>query len=319
MEDIKKIATRESFGKALADLDDENIVVLDADLDTSTKTEYFKEKHPDRFFQIGISESDMIGTAAGLATCGKIPFAATFAAFATGRCYDQIRTSIAYPNLNVKICGTHAGVTVGEDGATHQMLEDINLMRGLPNMTVISTSDDTQTRKLVKKIAKYNGPVYLRLSRQKTPIIYDENQDFEIGKAAIPFDTENADVTVFATGDTVAEAIKAAENLKQEEINVRVIDIHTIKPIDTEMIKKCAKDSKLLISVEDHNIIGGLGSAISEVLTSDMEIASNDKYCKKLVRMGIKDTFGKSGKPDSLMKYFEIDSEAIANTIKNSI
>lgn len=319
MEETKKIATRESFGKALVELEDENIVVLDADLDTSTKTEYFKEKHPNRFFQIGIAESDMIGTAAGLATCGKTPFAATFAAFATGRCYDQIRTSIAYPNLNVKICGTHAGVTVGEDGATHQMLEDINLMRGLPNMTVISTSDDTQTRKLVKEISKYNGPVYLRLSRQKTPVIYDETKEFEIGKAVVAFESENADVTIFGTGVTVSEAIKAAESLKIDGINVRVVDVHTIKPIDNEMIKKCSKDSKLLISVEDHSIIGGLGSAIAEVLTSDEEICTSDKYCKKLIRMGIKDTFGKSGKPESLMKYFEIDSEAIYNMIKNRL
>ena len=182
MED-KKIATRESFGAALANLKNENIVVLDADLDTSTKTNIFKEKHPDRFIQNGIAEADMIGTAAGLATCGKIPFAATFAAFATGRCYDQIRASICYPNLNVKICGTHSGITVGEDGATHQMLEDINLMRGLPNMTVISPADDISTQKLVKEIAEYNGPVYLRLSRMKTSNIYTEDTEFKIGKS----------------------------------------------------------------------------------------------------------------------------------------
>lgn len=318
MEEIKKIATRESFGKAIAKLEDENIVVLDADLDSSTKTEYFKKKYPERFFQMGIAEADMLGAAAGLATCGKIPFAATFAVFATGRCYDQIRTSIAYPNLNVKICGTHAGVTVGEDGATHQMLEDINLMRGLPNMTVISTSDDTQTRKLVKKIAEYDGPVYLRLSRHKTPIIYDNSKEFEIGKAEIVYgEDEDIDVSIFATGITVSEALDAAKKMKESGINVRVVDVHTIKPIDAQMIKKCAMESKLLVSVEDHNIIGGLGTAIAEVLTSNEEIASSDKYCKKLIRMGIKDTFGKSGKPESLMKYFEIDSEAIENTIKN--
>lgn len=320
MEETNKIATRESFGKALAELEDENIVVLDADLDTSTKTEYFKEKHPNRFFQMGIAEADMLGTAAGLATCGKIPFAATFAAFATGRCYDQIRTSIAYSNLNVKICGTHAGVTVGGDGATHQMLEDINLMRGLPNMTVISTSDDVQTRKLVKEIAKFDGPVYLRLSRQKTPVIYDESKEFEIGKALVAYGSEaNVDVTILATGVTVSEAIKAAEKLKVEGINVRVVDIHTIKPIDIEMISKCSNDSKLLVSVEDHNIIGGLGSAIAEILTSNEEIMANDKYYKKLIRMGIKDTFGKSGKPDDLMKYFQIDSDAIEKCIKSSL
>ena len=240
MEEEKKVATRESFGKALAELKNENIVVLDADLDTSTKTDLFKEKHPDRFIEVGIAEADMIGTAAGLATCGKIPFAATFAAFATGRCYDQIRISVAYPNLNVKICGTHAGVTVGEDGATHQMLEDINLMRGMPNMTVISPSDDVQTKKLVSKIAEYQGPVYLRLSRHKTPILYENDVDFEIGKAVQI--GEGQDGTIFATGVTVSESIKAQEKLLQKGIDVRVIDVHTIKPIDEEMIIKCAKE-----------------------------------------------------------------------------
>ena len=214
MEEIKKIATRESFGKALAELKDEKIVVLDADLDTSTKTSYFKEKNPKRFIEMGISEADMISTAAGLASCGKIPFAASFAAFATGRCYDQIRISVAYANQNVIICGTHAGITVGEDGATHQMLEDINLMRGLPNMTVISTSDDTETRALVKEIAEYNGPVYLRLSRLKTPIIYTEDQKFKIGNGIQI--GKGTDATVFATGVTVTEALQAQEEVKEE-------------------------------------------------------------------------------------------------------
>ncbi len=300
------IATRESFGKALAELKNEKIVVLDADLDTSTKTDLFKEKHPDRFIEVGIAEADMIGTAAGLATCGKIPFAATFAAFATGRCYDQIRTSIAYPNLNVKICGTHAGVTVGEDGATHQMLEDINLMRGMPNMTVISPSDDVQTKKLVSKIAEYQGPVYLRLSRQKTPILYEKDVDFEIGKAVQIGNGQ--DGTIFATGVTVAESIKAQEKLLEEGIDVRVIDIHTIKPIDEEMIIKCAKETGILVSVEDHNIIGGMGTAIADVLT--------EKHPKKLIKLGIKDCFGKSGQPESLMEYFEIDSNAIEKVFK---
>lgn len=299
----KKIATRESFGKALSELKDENIVVLDADLDTSTKTDLFKEKHPERFIEIGIAEADMLGTSAGLATCGKIPFATTFAVFATGRCYDQIRTSIAYPNLNVKICGTHAGITVGEDGATHQMLEDINLMRGLPNMTVISPSDDVETKKLVAKIADYKGPVYLRLSRQKTPILYEKDVDFEIGKAVQI--GEGVDGTIFATGVTVAESIKAQEKLLEEGIDVRVIDVHTIKPIDEEMIVKCAKETGILVSVEDHNIIGGLGTAISEVLT--------EKHPKKLIKLGIKDCFGKSGKPEDLMEYFGIDSNALVS------
>ena len=304
---MDKIATRESFGRALEELGMENkkVVVLDADLYNSTKTEYFKEKYPDRFINLGIAEADMIGTAAGLATCGKIPYASTFAAFATGRVYDQIRTSIAYPKLNVKICATHAGITVGEDGATHQMIEDINLMRGLPNMVVMSTSDDLETKWAVKEIAKYNGPVYLRLSRYKVPKIYDEKTKFEIGKGIQIGDGKDA--TIFATGITVNEALEAKRILKEKNIDVRVVDIHTIKPIDKDLIIKCAKETNKLISVEDHNVIGGLGTAISEVLT--------DNYPKKLVRMGIEDTFGKSGRAEDLMKYYGIDSNAIVEEI----
>ena len=300
---MEKIATRESFGRALEELgmENEKVVVLDADLYNSTKTEYFKEKYPERFINLGIAEADMMGTAAGLATCGKIPYASTFAAFATGRVYDQIRTSIAYPKINVKICATHAGITVGEDGATHQMLEDVNLMRGLPNMTVISTADDVETRWAVKEIAKYNGPVYLRLSRYKVPKIYDDKTKFEIGKGIQI--GNGTDGTIFATGITVAEALTAQEILKNKGIDVRVVDIHTIKPIDEELIIKCAKETKKLVSVEDHSVIGGLGSAISEVLT--------DKYPKKIVRMGIEDTFGKSGRAEDLMKYYGIDSNSI--------
>ena len=304
---MDKIATRESFGRALEELGMENkkVVVLDADLYNSTKTEYFKEKYPERFINLGIAEADMVGTAAGLATCGKIPYASTFAAFATGRVYDQIRTSIAYPKLNVKICATHAGITVGEDGATHQMLEDINLMRGLPNMVVMSTSDDLETKWAVKEIAKYNGPVYLRLSRFKVPKMYNEKTKFEIGKGIQIGDGKDA--TIFATGITVNEALEAKEILKEKGLDVRVVDIHTIKPIDKELIIKCAKETNKLISVEDHNIIGGLGTAISEVLT--------DNYPKKLIRMGIEDTFGKSGRAEDLMKYYGIDSNAIVEEI----
>ncbi len=304
---MEKQATRESFGRALEELGMENkkVVVLDADLYNSTKTEYFKEKYPDRFINVGIAEADMIGTSAGLATCGKIPYASTFAAFATGRVYDQIRTSIAYPKLNVKICATHAGVTVGEDGATHQMLEDINLMRGLPNMVVMSTSDDIETKWAVKEIAKYNGPVYLRLSRYKVPSIYDEKAKFEIGKGIQI--GNGTDATIFATGVTVSEAIEAQKILKEQGIDVRVVDIHTIKPIDKDLIIKCAKETKKLISVEDHSIIGGLGSAISEVLT--------DNYPKKLVRMGIDDTFGRSGRAEDLIKYYGIDKNAIVEEL----
>ena len=304
---MEKQATRESFGRALEELGMENkkVVVLDADLYNSTKTEYFKEKYPDRFINVGIAEADMIGTSAGLATCGKIPYASTFAAFATGRVYDQIRTSIAYPKLNVKICATHAGVTVGEDGATHQMLEDINLMRGLPNMVVMSTSDDIETKWAVKEIAKYNVPVYLRLSRYKVPSIYDEKAKFEIGKGIQI--GNGTDATIFATGVTVSEAIEAQKILKEQGIDVRVVDIHTIKPIDKDLIIKCAKETKKLISVEDHSIIGGLGSAISEVLT--------DNYPKKLVRMGIDDTFGRSGRAEDLIKYYGIDKNAIVEEL----
>lgn len=296
-------ATRQSYGEALVELgkENENIVVLDADLATATKTIEFAKEFPERFFDIGIAEADMIGTAAGMATCGKIPYASTFAVFAAGRAYDQIRSSVCYPNLNVKICATHAGVTVGEDGATHQMLEDINLMRGMPNMHVFCPSDDVQTKWLIKEISKIQGPCYVRLCRLATPDIYNESQKFEIGKMVQI--GEGTDATIFATGVTVSEAISAQKELKEKGINVRVIDVHTIKPLDEEMIIKCAKETKRLISVEDHNIIGGIGSAISEVLT--------DKFPTKLERMGVNDTFGKSGNAKELLKYFKIDSQAI--------
>ena len=294
----EKKATRQNYGEALAELGrkNKNVVVLDADLSGATKTNIFAKEFPERFLDIGIAEQDMIGTAAGLATCGKIPYASTFAVFAAGRSYDQIRNSVCYPKLNVKICATHSGITVGEDGATHQMIEDISLMRTLPNMTVISTSDDTQTKWAVEEISKINGPVYLRLGRLATPVIYDETQKFEIGKAVQI--GEGTDATVFATGVTVSESLKAKEELEKQGINIRVVDIHTIKPIDKNMIIKCAKETKKLISIEDHSIIGGLGSAISEVLT--------DEYPTKLTRLGIKDTFGKSGKAEDLMEYFGI-------------
>lgn len=296
-------ATRQSYGEALVELgkENENIVVLDADLATATKTIEFAKEFPERFFDIGIAEADMIGTAAGMATCGKIPYASTFAVFAAGRAYDQIRSSVCYPNLNVKICATHAGVTVGEDGATHQMIEDINLMRGIPNMQVFCPSDDVQTKWLIKEISKIKGPCYVRLCRLATPEIYDENQKFEIGKMVQI--GEGTDATIFATGVTVSEAITAQKELKEKGINIRVIDVHTIKPLDEEMIIKCAKETKRLISVEDHNIIGGIGSAISEVLT--------DKFPAKLERMGVNDIFGKSGNAKELLKHFKIDSQAI--------
>ncbi len=226
--------------------------------------------------------------------------------FAAGRAYDQIRNSICYPNLNVKICATHAGVTVGEDGATHQMLEDISLMRSVPNMTVISTSDDIETKWAVKEISKIDGPVYLRLSRLATPIIYDESENFEIGKGVQI--GKGKDATIFATGITVTEALKAQDELKKSNIDVRVVDIHTIKPIDKELIVKCAKETGRIIIVEDHNIIGGLGTAICEVLA--------EEYPCLVTRMGIKDTFGKSGKAEELIKYFKIDADSIVEEVK---
>ena len=305
----KKIATRQSYGEELAKLGEENkdIVVLDADLSTATKTGIFAEKFPDRFINVGIAEQNLMGIAAGLSTFGKIPYASTFAVFAAGRSYEQIRNSIAYPKLNVKIVATHAGITVGEDGATHQMLEDLSLMRALPNMTVMCTSDDIQTRWAIREIANINGPVYLRLCRMATPVIYDVTDKFEIGKGIQIGD--GTDASIIATGVTVSEALKAGEILKENGVNVRVIDIHTIKPIDRELIVKCAKETKRIITVEDHNIIGGLGTAVCEVLA--------EEYPTKVERMGIPDCFGRSGKAEELMKYYKIDSMAIVNKVLN--
>lgn len=302
MKEDKK-ATRQSYGEALLELGEkqEKVVVLDADLAEATKTKLFAKKFPDRFLDMGIAEQNMIATAAGLATCGKIPYASTFAVFAAGRAYDQIRNSVCYPNLNVKICATHGGVTVGEDGATHQMIEDLALMRVLPNMKVLSPCDDVETKWMINQIAKIDGPFYVRLARLTTPKIYEENQIFEIGKA-ISFG-EGTDGTVFATGITVTEALKAQEILESQGIYIRVIDMHSIKPIDEDMIIKCAKETKKLVSIEDHSVIGGLGGAIAEVLTS--------KYPAKLIRLGINDAFGKSGKAEDLMKYFGICAEDI--------
>lgn len=299
----KKIATRQSYGEALRDLGKENdkIVVLDADLSAATKTSIFAKEFPDRFFDIGISEQDMIGTAAGLSLSGKLPYASTFAVFAAGRAYDQIRNSICYPNLNVKICATHAGVTVGEDGATHQMLEDIGLMRGLPNMTVISTSDDTQTKWAVKEISNIKGPVYLRLSRLPVSVVYDKKQKFELGKGVQL--GKGTDGTVIATGICVQEALKAQKELAEKGINIRVIDIHTIKPIDKELIIKSAGETQKIVTVEDHSIIGGLGTAVCEVLA--------DNYPCRVERLGVNDCFGKSGTAEQLMEYFKIDKNAI--------
>ena len=304
----KKIATRQSYGEALAELGEENknVVVLDADLSGATKTSIFAKEFPERFFDMGIAEQDMMGTGAGLSTFGKIPYVSTFAVFAAGRAYDQIRNTIAHTNANVKICATHAGITVGEDGATHQMLEDISMMRTLPNMMVMSPSDDVQTKWAIKEIANVNGPVYVRLSRLATPVIYDENAKFEIGKSCQI--GKGVDATIFATGVTVSEAIKAKEMLEKEGIYARVIDMYSLKPIDKDMIIKSAKETKMLISVEDHSIIGGLGTAIADVLAQE--------YPAKLIKLGVHDSFGKSGKANELMNYFKIDADAIVEEIK---
>jgi len=303
-----KKATREAYGEVLKELGKENdkVVVLDADLSNATKTGGFAKEFPDRFFNMGIAEQDMVSTAAGLSTCGKIPFASSFAVFLTGRAYDQVRNSVAYPNLNVKLCGTHAGVTVGEDGATHQMLEDISITRTLPNLKVFCPADEIETRWLIKEIAKIEGPCYVRLGRSKVPQIYDENEKFEIGKFKVF--GEGTDATIFASGVTVSEALIAKDELEKEGINVRVVDVCSIKPLDEETILKCAKETKKLISVEDHMVTGGIGSAIAEVLT--------EKYPAKLVRMGINDSFGRSGKAGELIKYYGLDSANIIKTVK---
>ena len=299
----RKIATRASYGEALAELgsENENVVVLDADLSGATKTSVFAKKFPDRFFDVGIAEQDLMGTATGMATFGKIPYVSTFAVFAAGRAYDQVRNTVAHTNSNAKICATHAGITVGEDGATHQMLEDIGMMRAIPNMTVICPSDDTQTKWAIKEISKIDGPVYVRLSRLATPVIYEEDNQFEIGKGVQI--GNGTDATIIATGVTVAEALKAQEILKGKGIDVRVVDMHTIKPIDKELIIKCAKETKRIITIEDHSTIGGLGSSVCDVLS--------ENYPTKVEKMGINDKFGESGKAEELMRFYGIDAQAI--------
>lgn len=301
-------ATRDSYGETLVELGKkyENLVVLDADLAGATKTIGFKSTYPDRFFDMGIAEQDLMGTAAGLAIGGKVPFASTFAMFATGRAYDQVRNSIAYPNLNVKIAATHAGVTVGEDGATHQALEDIALMRAVPNMVVVSPSDDMQAHFLIEEAIRHDGPVYIRLSRPATEEIYDNNFRFEFGKGIQH--GNGTDATIIATGVTVCEAIKAQKELLKENIDVRVIDIHTIKPLDKEIIVKAAKETKKIITVEDHSVIGGLGTAVSEVLC--------EEFPKKITKLGVKDEFGKSGKWNELMDYYKITAKYIIEEVK---
>jgi transketolase len=307
-----KIATREAYGKALVKLSEsnENVVVLDADLSKSTKTADFKAVSPERFINIGIAESNMMGIAAGLSTCGKIPFASTFAMFAAGRAFEQIRNSICYPKLNVKVCATHAGLTVGEDGATHQSIEDISLMRSIPNMTVINPSDAVETEAAILAVAEYNGPCYVRLGRLAVSVINDANNyKFEIGKGVTL--AQGNDVTIIATGIMVELALEAKEILSKEGINARVINIHTIKPIDKDLLINAAKETKAIVTAEEHSIIGGLGSAVAEVVTEECPVP--------VLKVGIKDTFGESGKPDELLKAYGLTVEAIVEHSKKAI
>ncbi len=303
------IATRDAYGKALISLGktNNNVVVLDADLSKSTKTAEFSTTFPDRFFNMGIAEQNMMGVAAGFAATGKIPFVSTFAMFATGRAFEIIRNSIAYPKLNVKICATHAGITVGEDGASHQALEDIACMRAIPNMTVIVPADAVETDAVIHAVSKFDGPVYVRLGRLAVPIINDsETYSFELGKGVEL--KEGKDVTIFATGMMVSEALKASEILKEQEINAGVVNIHTIKPIDKDLIIKKAKETGAVITVEEHNIIGGLGSAVAEVLSENHPVI--------MKRIGINDSFGESGKPKDLLEKYKLTASQIVKRTK---
>ena len=310
MSDIKKISTRKAYGKALVELGkkNENIVVFDADLSKSTMTADFGKEFPDRFFNAGIAEANMMGMAAGMAMSGKVAFASTFAMFAAGRAYEIIRNSIAYPDANVKICATHAGITVGEDGASHQCIEDLALMRVIPGMTVIHPADATSTSKLIEQVAEMDGPCYVRLGRLDIPVIYDKNANIEIGKGVIV--REGHDHTVIACGLMVNEALTAAEKLEKEGISVRVIDMHTIKPLDSDIIITAAKETGSIITAEEHSVIGGLGSAVAEVLSQNCPVSM------KLI--GIQDRFGQSGKPALLMEEYNITSNDIVLAVREA-
>ena len=302
------IATREAFGKTLVELSENSqVVVLDADLAKATKTIEFKKVCPERFFDMGISEQDMLGTAAGLATCGKIPFASTFAIFAAGRAFEQVRNSIAYPNLNVKIAATHAGLTVGEDGGSHQAIEDISLMRSIPNMTVINPSDGKEAEEAIKVAVQYYGPVYIRLGRAATPDLHNEYYQFIWGKGEVL--REGKDVGIIATGIMVAKALEAASKLEEEGIAATVINMHTIKPIDKELILETARLTGKIVTAEEHSVIGGLGSAVCEVLSQE--------YPTKVAMVGVKDKFGASGKPDDLLKQYGLTTEDIIAAVKS--
>ena len=303
---MEKQATREAYGQALEELGAvrQDVVVLDADLSKSTKTSVFQAKYPERFFNAGIAEQNLMGLAAGFAAAGKVPFASTFAVFATGRAYDQIRNSICYPRLNVKIAATHAGITVGEDGGSHQALEDINLMRGLPNMTVLVPADGPEAKNAVKAAADYEGPVYIRLGRSGVPTITDADVPFVIGKGRVM--REGADVTLIGCGMMVAKALEAADVLAAEGVNAAVIDMSTIKPIDRELIVEWAKKTGAIVTAEEHNVIGGLGSAVAEVLVP-------------MERVGIEDVFGESGTGGELVEKYRLTAEHIVEKAKRAI
>lgn len=301
------IATREAYGQTLVELiQNENVVVLDADLANATKTVEFKKKCPERFFDMGIAEQDMVSTAAGFSISGKIPFVSSFAIFAAGRAFEQIRNSVCYPRLNVKIAATHAGVTVGEDGGTHQAVEDIALMRSIPNMVVLNPADDVEAKAIIHAAVEYNGPVYIRLGRAATPTIHNDNYKFEIGKGEILL--EGKDVAIVATGIMVAKALEAAEKLKKDGISATVINIATIKPLDKELIINAAKKNGKVLVAEEHSVIGGLGSAICEVLSQGFPVKT------KLI--GINDMFGKSGTPNELLEYYGLTAENIFRSVK---
>ncbi len=309
--EIKKTATREAYGQALAEFGEKyDIVVLDADLSKSTKTDTFFKKFPERFFNTGIAEGNMMSTAAGLAACGKIVFASSFAMFAAGRAFEQIRNSICYPNLNVKIGATHAGISVGEDGATHQCLEDIGIMRTIPNMVILNPADKAEAILAVEAAIKHDGPVYLRFGRLAVPEVFDrDTYKFEIGKGV---ELKNGtDVTIIATGLLVPEAVEAAKSLEAEGISARVINMATIKPIDKEIIEKAAKETGAIVTAEEHNVIGGLGSAVAETLCETMPVP--------MLRVGTQDVFGQSGKPDELFEIYGLTAENIAAKCKEVI
>lgn len=309
MADVKKIATRESYGNALVELGKEkaDLVVLDADLAGATKTGIFKKAFPDRFTDCGIAEANMTGIAAGLSTCGKVPFISTFAMFAAGRAYEQVRNSIGYPHLNVKIGATHAGVSVGEDGATHQCIEDLALMREIPGMVVINPCDDVEARAAVKAAYDHVGPVYLRFGRLPIPVLNDEaSYKFEIGKGVVL--KEGKDLTIFATGLCVSESLEAAKKLAEEGIDAKVVNIHTIKPLDEELVVKCALETGKVVTVEEHSTIGGLGSAVCDTLSQ--------KAPTKVLKIGVEDVFGESGPGAELIHKFGLDAEGIYTKVK---